>query len=333
MNHLFLRCLVLLFGCGLIWAPSAHADVTCQTGIQAGNINFGSVDPSQSASVDVTATINYTCRNTDNQSQQLTLCFNIGYGSSGAAADSNRQMAGAGAGAGASSLEFQLYRDAARTQIAGSVYESAMPQPVSTQFSVPRQRAGNPGTSSGTVNIYGRLSGSQASPVGSYNASFAPKLTGNIGSVNCNNTYDDGISAMSPFNVTAVVPPACSEVSATTLDFGQSTGLLTTNMDQTSAISVTCVNGTPYQVGLDNGMNSDANGRRMMLSGGGDYVPYKLYRDQTYNQDWGNTQNADTITDTSNGRAQQFPVYGRVPPQLTPTPGNYADTVTVYVYY
>lgn len=329
MNRLFLCCLLLLGGC-LMWAPSAHAEVVCQTGIQTGNINFGDVDPSQSTNVDVNATINYSCQNDGNQSEQLTLCFNIGYGSAGAAGDGDRQMAGSGS----SRLEFQLYRDAARTQIAGSIDEGAIPQPIEAQFTVPKKRSGVPGTSDGTVNVYARLPGSQASPVGSYSASFVPRLTGNIGFVNCRtNSYDDGVSTMSPFTVTANIKPSCSAVTATNLDFGQSTGLLTTNMDGTSVISVTCVNGTPYQVGLNNGTSANGNVRRMKFSGGGDYVTYELYRDSGYSQRWGNTQDADTVAGTGSGFSQQIPVYGRVPPQLTPTPGNYADTVTVYVYY
>lgn len=330
MNRLLLCCLVLMCGFGLMWAPSAHADVTCQSGIQTGDINFDNVDPSQSAAVDVTATISYTCRNTDNQDQQLTLCFNIGYGSPGAAGDGNRQMAGSGA----SRLEFQLYRDAARTQIAGSIYEGAIPQPIRALFTVPRKRQGVPGTYDGTVSVYARLPGNQSSPVGSYNASFIPKLTGNIGNVNClNNSYDDGISTMSPFNVRATIQPSCSAVTATDLSFGQSTGLLTANMDGTSIISVTCVNGTPYQVGLNNGSSASGTGRRMKLSTGNDYVTYELYRDNGYSQRWGNAQDADTVAGTGNGFGQQIAVYGRVPPQVTPTPGSYADTVTVYVYY
>lgn len=330
MNRLFLCFLIVLCGCGLMWAPAARADVTCQTGIQTGNINFGNVDPSQAANVDVTATINYSCQNTNSQNEQLTLCFNIGYGSPGAATDGNRQMAGSGS----SRLEFQLYRDAARTQIAGSIEEGAIPQPIQAQFTVPRQRRGVPGAYDGTVNVYARLPGSQASPVGSYNASFIPRLTGNIGFVNCQtDSYDDGISTMSPFTVTATIQPACSAITATDLSFGQSTGLLTANMDGTSVISVTCVNGTPYQVGLDDGTSANGSVRRMKWSSGSDYVTYELYRDNGRSQRWGNAPDTDTVAGTGNGFSQQIAVYGRVPPQVTPTPGSYADTVTVYVYY
>lgn len=328
MSRLFLCFLAVLLGCGLFWTPPSHADVTCQAMIQNGNINFGNVDPSQGSNVDVPATIRYDCSNTDNKAQPLTLCFNIGYGSAGAAADGNRQMAGTGA----SKLEFQLYSDAARTQIAGSIPDN-IPLPITQQFQVPKKHGGNPGIYSGTVNIYARLPGNQGSPTGAYSASFTPRLTGSIGYVSCQNTYDDGISAMSQFNVVATVPPACNTVTATDLDFGQNMGLLTASIDGTSVISITCVNGTPYQVGLDNGKNAAGTTRRMMLNGGDDYVTYGLYRDSTYTQPWGNTPNADTVVGTSNGSIQQISIYGRVPPQITPTQGNYADTVTVYVYY
>jgi outer membrane usher protein len=39
------------------------------------------------------------------------------------------------------------------------------------------------------------------------------------------------------------------------------------------------------------------------------------------------------VASTGNGASQPFTVYGRVPPQTTPTPGAYSDTVTVTVTY
>jgi spore coat protein U-like protein len=329
MNRALSHCLaLLLLGCGLFWPPAAHADITCQASVRNGGINFGTVDPSQPAGTDAQAAIDYICSSTEHSAETLTLCFNIGYGSQGAATDGNRQMAGSSA----PNLEFQLYGDATLSQIAGSINEPSMPQPISASFLVPKRHGGNPGIFQGSATVHARLFGSQASPAGSYIANFTPALTGAFGqNVPCNQTQTDGVSTFSPFTVAAQILPACSAITATDLDFGQNTGLLTANINQTATISVTCVNGTPYQVGLDNGLNANGNVRRML--GGGDYVVYELYRDSARTQRWGNTLDTDTVLGTGNGSAQPITLYGRVPPQTMPTPGNYADTVTVSVYY
>ena len=36
---------------------------------------------------------------------------------------------------------------------------------------------------------------------------------------------------------------------------------------------------------------------------------------------------------TGNGALQSYTIYGRVPPQTTPKPGTYADTITLTVTY
>ena len=48
---------------------------------------------------------------------------------------------------------------------------------------------------------------------------------------------------------------------------------------------------------------------------------------------WGNTVSTDTVAGTGNGSGQSYTVYGRIPAQTTPAPGNYADTITVTVTY
>ena len=47
----------------------------------------------------------------------------------------------------------------------------------------------------------------------------------------------------------------------------------------------------------------------------------------------GNTIGIDTVSATGTGMTQSLSIYGRVPPQATPRPGAYADTVTMTVTY
>jgi len=48
---------------------------------------------------------------------------------------------------------------------------------------------------------------------------------------------------------------------------------------------------------------------------------------------WGNTVGTNTVAGTGNGASQSYTIYGQVPPQNTPTPAVYTDTVTVTVTY
>ena len=72
---------------------------------------------------------------------------------------------------------------------------------------------------------------------------------------------------------------------------------------------------------------------RRKLTSGGNTVNYALYSDAAHTTIWGNTVSTDTVAGTGAGSAQNFTVYGRVPPQAAPAPGNYSDTITVTVMY
>jgi spore coat protein U-like protein len=119
---------------------------------------------------------------------------------------------------------------------------------------------------------------------------------------------------------------------APTLDFGTQ-GPLTTNIDQTVNLSVTCTTSAPYNVGLDAGTNGSGNVANRAMNNGAAKVAYQLYSDSNRQTVWGNTVGTNTVAGTGNGSAQTLTVYGRVPPQATPAAGVYTDTVNVTVTY
>ena len=139
-------------------------------------------------------------------------------------------------------------------------------------------------------------------------------------------------TATSSFTVSITIAATCTVNSASTLNFGNQ-GILSTNVDQTSTIQVTCTNTTPYNIGLDAGTGSGATVTTRKLTSGGATVNYTLYSNSGRTTVWGNTVGTDTVTGTGNGSGQNFTVYGRVPPQTTPAPGSYSDTITVTVTY
>lgn len=131
--------------------------------------------------------------------------------------------------------------------------------------------------------------------------------------------------------VTITIENAC-EISAapTTLDFGTH-GVLSTDVDNTSTIGVTCTTDAPYDIGLDGGASGDTSARTM--TDGTNFVEYQLYQETGRTTVWGDTIATDTLADTGTGTEQQISVYGRVPVQATPPAGTYDDTVTVTVTY
>jgi len=139
-------------------------------------------------------------------------------------------------------------------------------------------------------------------------------------------------STTTTFAVQATVTATCTINSATTLNFG-SVGVLASNVDQSSTIQVTCTNTTPYNIGLDAGTGSGATVAVRKLTSGGATINYSLYTSNAYSTVWGTTVGTDTQAGTGNGSAQSYTVFGRIPPQTSPAPGSYADTITVTVTY
>jgi spore coat protein U-like protein len=134
------------------------------------------------------------------------------------------------------------------------------------------------------------------------------------------------------FTGQVTIAATCTINSASSLNFGTQ-GVLAANVDQTSTIQVTCTNTTPFTIGLDAGTGPGATVAARKLTSGGSTVNYTLYADAGHTTVWGNTVSSDAVAATGNGSAQSFTVYGRVPPQAAPAPGNYSDTITVTVTY
>lgn len=131
------------------------------------------------------------------------------------------------------------------------------------------------------------------------------------------------------FDVLITINAFCDITNPTNLDFGTNT-LLNANIDQSATFDVQCTNTTPFDIGLDQGLNFNA-GTRRMDDGGTNYVAYQLYSDAGYSTVWDDT--ANLVSDTGTGAVVGYTVYGRVPPQTTPAPGSYQDTVTIEVTY
>lgn len=142
----------------------------------------------------------------------------------------------------------------------------------------------------------------------------------------------EAATATGSFNVRVTIAATCVVTSAVDLDFGTQ-GVLAANIDQTSTITITCTNTTPYNIGLNQGVNGSSVTTRQMKAAGPALINYSLFSDAGRTTNWGNTVGTDTVASTGTGAAQAFTVFGRIPPQPSPLPALYTDTITITVTF
>jgi len=134
------------------------------------------------------------------------------------------------------------------------------------------------------------------------------------------------------FQVRMTIQADCRIVSASDLDFGTS-GVISANVDVNSTLNVQCTNTTPYNIGLNAGTGAGATVAARLMTLSGATIQYSLYTTAARATVWGETIGTDTVAAVGNGASQVYTIYGRVPPQTTPAPGLYTDTVTVTVTF
>jgi spore coat protein U-like protein len=305
--------LLVSFGC---WINAAAAQ-SCSANMT--NLNFGSVDVTTNTAYSTAATLSITC--TGIASATVTTCTGFGGGSGGInGSGAPRYMA-----SGSNLLSYEIYTDAAHTTVWGSAWTGGAGTWRQANITL-----NSSGSGSTTLTAYGLVfSGQQSVVTGSYLSNFS------AADVNLQAAYSGSGcgSYFTPptFSVLATTALNCN-VSATDLNFG-SAGVLNNNIDSTSTISVSCINGAPYNVGLSIGSGVGATVASRKMTGSGSTITYALYKDVSRSTVWGNTVGVDTVSGTGIGSTQNLIVYGRVPPQSTPAPGVYLDTIVVTVTY
>lgn len=189
------------------------------------------------------------------------------------------------------------------------------------------------GSGSTTKTIYAGLNDATAIP-GNYTANYsgsniAVDYVYYSAGVNCPATAPKSVQPA--FNLSATVQAACN-VNATNMNFGSLT-LLNANVDATSTITAQCTNSTPFNIGLNTGNGSGATVTARKMTNGTKTIVYSLYQNTARTTIWGNTVGTDTASGMGIGANQYLTVYGRVPPQVTPAPATYTDTIIVTITY
>ena len=290
------------------------------------DLNWGSINLAVSANYDTTGTFTANCSGT--ALSTVRICPNFNAGSGGVnATGSERYML-----AGANQLRYNIYRNSTRTTVWGSQTWGLAPTPPTINIIL---NAG--GTGTGSQILYGRVfSGQTALPAGTYTSLFSGTNTqiayaystvGTCAAIGLTN------ATSVPFTTSLRYNTSCS-VTATTLNFGSS-GVISSNIDTSNSVSVTCTTGTPYTVSLSGGNSgaTDPTLRKLANAGNTAFVTYGIYRDAARSLPWGSTIGTNTAAGTGTGSAQIYAGYGRVPPQTTPAAQTYTDTIIMTVTY
>lgn len=313
----------VLFTLSVLLLPQSAWALSCSASI--GNVNFGAVNVLSGTNPLATSSspVAINCsRGLFEAGGNATVCVYLGDGSGGWDGGTQRFMR-----SGTNPLGYNLYKDAARSQIWGSLGIFGASGPKRYVFNVPGGLAGGSATQNDT--IYASINpGQSTASVGNYSSSFtAPHTLVRFanGNVVCPGSGDVRIST---FDVTASVTANCS-ISAQDLNFGVAPSLPAAR-DQNTSINVACTNAAPWSVGLSNGSNFSGT-RRMRLANTASYIGYGLFRNAARTQAWGTGANAANGTGT--GGNQTLTVFGRVPAQATPAAGTFVDTVVATITF
>lgn len=325
--------LPFLLLCGYMGAARADNCTASMT-----NVAFGAVSPISGTDYYANGTLTVSCTVALGSlgtavAPGVSICVNLEGGSGGTIAVRNLQNGGA-------AIPFNLYRD--NTYAAASVWGSTSggaAQPVTTSM------AGllGLGTATQTFTIYGKIPASSLpsartvngtdtvytadfSGAGTIQYAFYGALAPAVG-------CKAGTSVPFSFKATATVTNNCF-ISTSPLAFAGDNRVLNAAVRTTGSMGVLCSAGSPYQISLNGGSVANNPGaRRMAGAAGGDTIRYEI-SNTLDGPVWGDgTNGTGMVTGTGSGVQQTLRLYGRVPAQKTPSPGDYKDTVTATLMF
>ncbi|MDO6748540.1 Csu type fimbrial protein [Gilvimarinus sp. 1_MG-2023] len=313
--------------------PEAVAATSCYA--TASDLVFGNI--SMGSAANSSASVSIECNTFDLSllaTARVRMCLNLGAGLASGSTINLRSMNTLAL----VPLQFQIYRDAALTQVLGDTPVDDID--IDLEYSVPI--LGGSGTKN--LSIYGYVPPQLNLAAASYFSVFsgghtrldyryAERLLGTPSwPASCTSGGNGGGSIIFPFNATATVAASCVIDIANNLNFGSISGLINSHHDHTTDVSFTCTKNTPWSLSLDHGLHYTSE-RRMRNNATGQFVSYQLYRDSGRTLPWGDTPGIDTVNGSGSGSSQTQTVYGRVSAPQSVASGNYSDTITVTITY
>lgn len=332
MRRAGLFALALLAWLVMLAAPStAAATTTCTASMSS--LAFGSiVDPSTESTT--TATLTVRCDTSISLSVlarvKVRMCLSIGK------LTQPRTMSDGST----HSLDFQIYKDTARTAIWGTRTGTPSALLLDMEYDVLLT-----GGKTQNITVQAATTSQPAAWAGSYSADYTsstaldyrfdePLLVLPAQYPDTCTTGGDGGALNVPFGftVSASVPRSCALLVTPNLDFGTHPGPIAAVYDNTTTLSMQCRSGTPWTLSLDNGQQADGSGRRMRIAGTEAYVRYGLYHDANRSLPWGQST-GDTLSGSGTGAVDARTVYGRVPAGQNVPAGEYSDKITATITY
>lgn len=326
----------------MIWSAALLLLALCTRDVRANDctammtdISFGNVSPVSGQDYQAMGTLSVTCTFVILAGNiillpNINLCANLGPGS-GSLDVTARMLT-----SGGRKIPLNLYRSASYT--AADIWGSYM-----NQMSIPAFFGGllAIGTNTQTYPVYARIAAADLAGIPtvangdtSYTTSFAGAGTilYSSASVIVLDCQVNGQTAPFTFAVRANIVNDCI-ISATPLSFGPK-GTLTSSARALGSLAVKCTAASSYRIALNSGLQSAApNARKLRNSVTGETVLYSLSTILD-GPEWGDgTGGSSTYDATATGYTQNVPIYGRVPRQATPTPGDYTDRVTATIYF
>jgi len=303
------------------------------------NVVFPSVSSISNVDVYASATFQITC--TWNNflvtllTPNVTVCLYLGAGTnSSSSVTSVRQV-----GNGAMRANYNIYTDAtyAPAKIWGGWFGTDTPTPITFTMT----KSGGVGSLVRNITLFGKLSADatlSGLAVGPNDLAFTSDFGAGSGLMQyiffLTGTAACALGPTVPiaFQVSAAVINDCN-INVGNLAFPSST-LLSSSVRATSSMSVQCSKSTPYRVALSAGANgATATARRMRNVSTTELLSYQI-SNTLDGPSWGDGTGGTTIVSgTGNGGTQTQTVYGLVPSQTTPSPGDYKDTVTATVSF
>ncbi|MYM82812.1 fimbrial major subunit CsuA/B family protein [Duganella sp. FT50W] len=142
-----------------------------------------------------------------------------------------------------------------------------------------------------------------------------------------------GVSVAMPFTVSAPVINDCT-INVGTLVFPDAS-LLSSAVRSTTTLTTRCSLNTAYTVTFSSGTTAGntLSARKMKGGPSNELVAYQISNTLDGASLGDGTGGTVVLSGTGNGATQARTVYGLVPPQLTPSPGDYKDSVIATVTF
>ena len=329
-----LSSIVMLLACAA--ASQAQAQNTCSATVV--DANFGSISPISGADYTVTGSGTLSCTFAPLApllTAYVSACLNLNLGTNSLSAPA-RML-----GNGALRMPYNLYVDAsyAPASIWGGPGVTGALSSLPVSLSMGLLSLG--GTKTQNFSFYGKIPAGTAlaavSTVNNSNTEYSSSFTG-AGtltyaiSILAAPTNCLGNSASFGFSVKATAINNCT-ITATPMAFTTTT-VLTGSVRSTSTLTVRCVNNNGYQIALNGGaVAGNVAARKMKNTVSAATIDYRL-SGTLDGPLWGDgTGGTAMVTGTGTGNSVPVTIYGRVPAQTTPVPGDYKDTVTATIYF